>query len=99
MEGAGLLYDLTFGLLAMSGMPTAIALIAYAGVVFRTRGLPFATAWIALVAAAAHVALLASFVIEEGFFSLQGEVIMTIPATLFLWIAVTGVALLRTEEP
>jgi hypothetical protein len=94
---ARLLYDLTFGLLAMSGMPTAVALVAYAGLIFRTDTLPRSTAWIALVAAVAHVILLASFIVETGFFSLQGEVIMAIPATLFLWIAATGVALWRAE--
>jgi hypothetical protein len=96
---ARLLYDLTFGLLAMSGMPTALALVAYAGLIFRTHALPHSTAWIALVAAVAHVVLLASFVVENGFFSLQGEVIMAIPATLFAWIVATGWAMLRAAEP
>ena len=92
---ARLLYDLTFGLLAMSGLPTALALVAYAELVFRAGGLPRWTAWLALVAAVAHVGLLASFIVEDGFFSLQGEVIMAIPATLFAWIAATGVAMVR----
>ena len=50
------------------------------------------------MAAAAHVALLASFVVEDGFFSLQGEVIIYIPATLFIWIAGTGIALLAASR-
>ena len=46
----------------------------------------------------AHVALLASFVVSEGFFSLEGQVITAIPATLFIWIIGTGVALLAAEQ-
>ena len=92
---AKLLYDLTFAMLAMSGVPTAVALVVYAEFVFRTRGLPRATAWFAVVGAAAHVVLLASFAVEEGFFSLQGQVITAIPATLFAWIFATSVALAR----
>jgi hypothetical protein len=89
-----LLYDLAFGLLAMSGAPTAIALGSYAAVVFRSTALPRWTAWLGVVGALAHVALLASFVVSEGFFSLEGQVITAIPATLFLWIIGTGIAML-----
>jgi hypothetical protein len=93
-----LLYDLTFGLLAMSGAPTAIALASYAAVVFRSSALPRWTAWLGVVGALAHVALLASFVVSEGFFSLEGQVITAIPATLFLWIIGTGIAMWTTEH-
>ena len=78
-----LLYDLGFGLLAMSGVPTALALGSYAAQVFSDSRLPVWTAWVAVVAAVAHLVLLASLVITSGFFSLQGEVIIAIPATLF----------------
>jgi hypothetical protein len=93
-----LLYDVTFGLLAMSGAPTAIALGSYAALVFRSAALPRWTAWLGLVGALAHVALLASFVVSEGFFSLEGQVITAIPATLFMWIIGTGIAMLATEH-
>ena len=93
-----LLYDLTFGLLAMSGAPTAIALGSYAVLVFRSTVLPRWTAWLGVVGALAHVALLASFVVSEGFFSLEGQVITAIPATLFTWIVGTSVAMLATER-
>jgi hypothetical protein len=46
-----LLYDLTFGLLAMSGAPTAIALGSYAAAVFRSTVLPRWTAWFGVVGA------------------------------------------------
>jgi hypothetical protein len=96
-SGAGadarLLYDLTFGLLAMSGIPTALALSAYAVVVRRTEALPLVTAHLAVIAAISHIALLASFFVRSGFFSLEGAVIMVIPGTLFAWIACTGVAM------
>jgi hypothetical protein len=93
-----LLYDLTFGLLAMSGAPTAIALGSYAVLVFRSGPLPRWTAWLGVVGAVAHVALLASFVVSEGFFSLEGQVISAFPATLFMWIIGTGIAMLATEH-
>ena len=93
-----LLYDLTFGLLAMSGAPTAIALGSYAALVFCSDALPRWTAWLGAVGALAHVALLASFVVSEGLFSLEGQVITAIPATLFMWIIGTGIAMLATER-
>jgi hypothetical protein len=95
---ARLLYDLAFGLLAMSGAPTAIALGSYATLVFRSAALPQWTAWLGVVGAVAHVGLLASFVVSEGFFSLEGQVITAIPATLFIWITGTGIAMLRSER-
>jgi hypothetical protein len=78
-----LLYDLAWGLLAMSGVPTALALGAYAVQVFRDRRLPAWTAWLAALAALAHLALIVSFVVRTGFFSLEGWVTTAIPATLF----------------
>ena len=92
-----LLYDAAFGLLAMSGAPTAVALGAYAAFVLRTRQLPRWTAELALLGAAAHILLFASFLVKDGFFSLQGEVIVAIPATLFVWIFGTGIALMRAS--
>jgi hypothetical protein len=92
-EGAAMYYDLTFGLLAMSGLPTAVALGAYAAAVYRTRELPRPTAHLAVLAAAAHVSLLLSFVVPTGFFSLQGLVIAVIPAPLWAWTLATGMAL------
>ncbi len=90
-----LLYDLAFGLLAMSGAPTALALGSYAAQVFRDIHLPDWTAWVAVVAAVAHLVLLASLVITSGFFSLEGGVIIAIPATLFAWILAASIVLLR----
>jgi hypothetical protein len=91
-----LLYDLAFGLLAMSGVPTALALGSYAAQVFRDSRLPRWTAWVAAVAALAHLALLASLLITSGFFSLEGGVIIAIPATLFAWILGTSVAMISS---
>jgi hypothetical protein len=90
-----LLYDLAFGLLAMSGVPTALALGSYAAQAFRGGRLPAWTAWVAVVAALAHLALLASLVITSGFFSLEGGVIIAIPATLFAWITAASIVMLR----
>ena len=93
-----LLYDLAFGLLAMSGAPTAIALGSYAALVFRSGALPRWTAWLGAVGAVGHVALLASFLVSEGFFSLEGQVITALPATLFIWIIGTGIAMVSGAE-
>jgi hypothetical protein len=95
---AQLLYDLSFGLLAMSGPPTAIALGAFAEAVYRTGGWPWWTAALAALGALTHVGLLASFVVKEGFFSLEGQIISAFPATLFIWILGTGVAMLRADR-
>jgi hypothetical protein len=93
-----LLYDLAFGLLAMSGVPTALALGSYATQVFRDSRLPGWTAWVAAAAGLAHLVLLASLVITRGFFSLEGGVIIAIPAMLFAWILGTSIVLLRTKR-
>jgi hypothetical protein len=93
-----LLYDLGFGMLAMSGMPTAISLGAFATSIYRYRWLRRYTADLAAVTAAAHVLLLLSFVANTGFFSLEGAVITVIPALLWAWILITGVALMRSAD-
>jgi hypothetical protein len=93
-----LLYDLAFGLLAMSGMPTAVALGGFAAIVRRGRMLPQYTGWLAIVTALAHVLLLLSFVVPSGFFSLEGFGIVAIPGLLWLWIVATGVELLRRRH-
>lgn len=91
---AQLLYDLAFGLLAMSGMPTALALGAFAIAAYTSNGLvPRATAHLAAVAAAAHVLLLLSFVTPDGPLSLEGFSITGIPALLWAWILVTALTL------
>jgi hypothetical protein len=91
-----LLDDLAFGLLAISGVPTALALGSYAAQVFGVSRLPTWTAWLAVVAAAAHLVLLASLVITSGFFSLEGGVTIVIPGLLFAWITGVSIVLLRT---
>lgn len=85
-----LLYELSFALLAMSGIPTALALGSYAALTFQSDSLPRWTASVATVAALAHLLLLASLVVRSGFFSLAGGVTIAIPATLFAWIAGTS---------
>ena len=91
---AQLLYDLTFGLLAMSGLPTALALGAFAALAYATDGLvPRATAHLASVAAAAHVLLLLAFVVPDGPLSLEGFSITGIPALLWAWILASALTL------
>jgi hypothetical protein len=96
-DTALLLYDLCFGLLALSGAPTAVALGAFFILVVRDRMLPPLTGWVAGVAVVAHVVILFSFVPRTGFFSLEGGVIVAVPATMFLWLLVTSATLLRAE--
>jgi hypothetical protein len=92
---AASLSDMTFALLALSGIPTAVALNAYAALVLKNKCLPAWTAWLAMLAADAHVLIAASFLSHEGFLSLEGEVIVAVPATFFAWILATSLALLR----
>jgi hypothetical protein len=94
---ARILYDLAFGLLAMSGMPTAVALGAYAIGIYRLRILPRHTAHLAVVASIAHVVLLLSFIAAKGPFSLEGPMITVVPAFLWAWILVTGLTILRRD--
>jgi hypothetical protein len=91
------LRDVSFGLLAVSGIPTAAALGAYAWIVLRTRCLDPWSAAMAGAGAVAHVVIAASFLFRTGFFSLEGGVIVAVPATLFAWILLTSVALLRAD--
>ena len=94
---AGMLGDLTFGLLAFSGIPTAVCLGAYAALVLRHRCLATWTGWLAVLAALAHVFIAASFMSHGGFLSLEGSVIVWVPATFFAWIFAASVVLLRAE--
>jgi hypothetical protein len=89
------LRDLTFGLLAVSGIPTAVALGSYAVVVLRTHCLDPWSAAMAAAGVIAHIVIAASFLFRTGFFSLEGGVIVAVPATLFGWLLLASVALLR----
>jgi hypothetical protein len=91
------LTDTTFGLLALSGVPTAVCLGAYAAIVLRYRCLPTWTAWLALVAVDAHLLIAASFLSHGSFLGLEGSVIVVVPATFFAWIFATSAVLLRTS--
>jgi hypothetical protein len=95
---ARLLYDLTFGLLAMSGMPTAVSLSFFAAAVYRGGMLPRFTAHLAVAGAAAHVLLLAAFITHRGPLSLEGFSITGIPAFLWAWILVTALAMPRNDQ-
>jgi hypothetical protein len=92
---AGLLGDLTFGLLALSGIPTALFLAVYAALVIRRGGMPRWTAYLAAVAACAHLLIAASFLSHGAFLSLESGVIVWVPATFFLWILVVSAAFYR----
>jgi putative copper export protein len=95
-ELSGLLYDLAFGMLAMSGIPAAVALGCFAIAVYRHHVLRRSTGHIAAVAAVAHVFLLVAFIAPTGPLSLQGFlVVWGIPLLLFAWIGHTA----RTITP
>jgi hypothetical protein len=90
-----LLYDLTFGLLAMSGMPTAMSLTFFAVAVYRRKMLSRITAHLAVATAAAHVLLLVGFIAHAGPLSLEGFSITGIPALLWAWILTTALSMPR----
>jgi hypothetical protein len=96
-EIAGALADITFGLLAVSGMPTAVCLGAYAALVLRHGSLPRWTAWLAVLGALTHVFITASLASHGSFLSLEGSVIIWVPATFFAWILSASLGLLRTR--
>ncbi len=95
-ETTQLLYDLTFGLLAMSGMPIIVAAGALARAVYAHRVLPKYTGHLALAVAITHPFLLLAFIVHDGPFSLQGLSIAAMPAFLFAWILGTALAMPRT---
>jgi hypothetical protein len=88
------LYDLTFAVLAVSGIPTAVCLGAYANLVSRSECLPAWTAWLAVLGALAHLLIVGSTLFRGGFLSLEGGVVVAVPATFFAWILLTGLVLL-----
>lgn len=92
--------DVTFGLLAMSGAPTALALGAAAALILRRDdgAFPRWAGYLAAVGAGAHVVLLASLVVTDGPFSLEGQAITAIPATLFAWILGTSIWMVRVRH-
>lgn len=93
-ELSALLYDLSFGLLAMSGIPTVVALGAFAIAVYRHRVLRLSTAHLAVIAAAGHILLLVAFIAPSGPLSLEGFlVVWGIPILLFVWIGHTALAI------
>lgn len=96
-ELSSLLYDLTLGLLAMSGMPTVVALGSFAIAAYRYRVLRRTTAHVAAIAAAGHVFLLVAFIAPAGPLSLEGSVVVWgIPILLFAWIGHTARAITST---
>jgi hypothetical protein len=93
-ETSTLLYDLTFGLLAMSGIPTAVSLASFAVAVYFYRTLPRYTAHLAITAAAVHPPLLVAFIAHDGPLSLEGfSTTSGIPFFLFAWILGTALAM------
>jgi hypothetical protein len=93
-ELSALLYDLSFGLLAMSGIPTVVALGCFAMAVYRHRVLRRSTAHLAAIAAAGHVLLLIAFIAPTGPLSLEGFIVVWgIPILLFAWIGHTAQAI------
>lgn len=93
-----LLYDLTFGLLAMSGLPTVVALGSFAVAAYTYRVLPRYTAHLATVGAVVHPLLLMTFIVSEGPLSLEGIAITAMPAFLFAWILGTALAMPRNAS-
>ena len=90
-ELSTLLYDLAFGMLAMSGVPAAVALGCFATTVYRHHVMRTSTAHIAVVAAVSHIFLLVAFIAPTGPLSLQGFlVVWGIPLLLFAWIGHTA---------
>jgi hypothetical protein len=93
-ELTALLYDLTLGLLVMSGVPTVVAAGSFAVAVYRCRVLRRSTAHLAAAAAAGHVVLLSAFVVPAGPLSLQGALtVWVIPLLLFAWLGHTARAI------
>lgn len=92
-EASILLYDITFGLLAMSGMPTVVALASFAAAVSVHHAFPRYTGHLAAAGAAVHPLLLMTFIVRDGPLSLEGIAITAMPAFLFAWVLGTALAM------
>lgn len=97
-DAASLLYDLTFGLLAMSGLPAVVALVAFAVAVYTRQVMARYTGHLAAAAALVHPQLLLAFVVDSGPLSLEGFSITAMPAFLFAWILGTALAMPRSGD-
>jgi hypothetical protein len=86
-------------LLAMSGLPTVVALGSFAVGVYVHQVLPRYTAHLAMAGAAVHPLLLAAFIVDDGPLSLEGFSITGMPAFLFAWILGTALAMPRQPQP
>jgi hypothetical protein len=89
------LSDLTWVGFALSGFPTAIALIAFSLVVRRTGILPPSVAWLGFIVGAAHVLATMTTFAREGAYSLAGDVASTVPLLFYIWVAIVSATLLR----
>lgn len=94
-ESASLLYDLTFGMLAMSGMPAFVAAVSLSVAVYKYRVLPRYVGHLGLGVAITHPLLLVAFIVHDGPLSLEGLSITAMPAFLFAWILGTALAMPR----
>ncbi|RPA66369.1 hypothetical protein EF294_00935 [Gordonia oryzae] len=97
-EVSTLLYDVTFGLLAVSGLPTIVASGSCSIAVYVHRVLPRWAGHLALATAVVHPVLLATLTIRGGPLSLEGFAIAAMPAFLFVWILGTALAMPRSSE-
>lgn len=93
------LRDLTFGLLALSGIPSAVCMGAYASLVLRHGALARWTGWLALMGVLAHLLISVSFLDHGGLLSLEGPLIVLVPGTFFAWIFAASLALLGASRP
>lgn len=97
-EISRMLFDLSFGALAFSGIPTAVCMAAYAVATLCFTTLPRWTGWVAAMGAIPHLVIAGSFLVKDGFFSLEGDVILWVPVTLFGWILAASTALLSPKN-
>jgi len=95
---ASMLYDLAFGLLAMSGMPTALCTGAFAMAIYRSEMLPRWTAHLALATAVAHVLLLGTMITTTAPLGLEDFGITGVPAFLWAWILLVALRLARAPK-
>lgn len=91
-----LLFDLTYLGAALSAFPTALAMLAFAVLNFRTAAFPVWTAWLAVVVALLHLIAGVSFA-PSGLFSPSGVGVYVAPPAFFVWILAVGLVLLRTR--
>ena len=91
-------YDLGWAAVALSGFAAALCVGAFSFVIVTKGGLPSWSGWLGFAVGIAHLVSAAAFARNEGVLSLEGGIAVYVPLSLYLWLLVVSVLLLRAPR-